>query len=151
MLTETEVSLIFEYPYEEKEELFTPVATIEIAQFESYGDKQETYKAIVDTGSEVTIISVEIAKKFDFPMTNSSQKIDFAGVSNGISTTPYFVRLRFKHHKFQENDFHAIKCYCCERKFLSQDIILGMNFLNKFEITFSGKYKKITIVENLQN
>lgn len=46
MLTETEKSFVFEYPYEEVEELFTPVATIEIAQFEDYNDQTEIYEVV---------------------------------------------------------------------------------------------------------
>lgn len=81
-------------------------------------------------------------------MTGVSRKINFAGVGNGISATLYYIRLRFEHHKFEDNPFQAMKCYCCARKLLNQDIILGMDFLSKFEITFSGKHKKVIIVES---
>ena len=81
-------------------------------------------------------------------MTGVSRKINFAGVGDGIAATSYYIRLRFKHSKFEKNPFHAMKCYCCARKLLNQNIILRMDFLNKFEITFSGKHKKVIIVES---
>ena len=138
--------IYYEFSYlQRNNDLYTPTATIQIKSFKT--QKEEEYNAIIDTGSEITLISEEIIKQFDFSSISSEKKVQTATSEKGITVVPYWVRIRFKHLNKKDNLYYPIKIYCCSKKNLNQDILLGMDFIKNFEITFSGKNKKLLIIE----
>lgn len=135
----------YEFFYEKKtEEIYTPKATVSLKSF----DNRNIVKCegIVDTGSDITLISSELIKKLEFPVLGEEGKINTVGVGESISVLPCWGRISFYDEKI-DSKYYVIKIHSCQRKFLSQDVLLGMNFINKYTITFSGKYKKLLVIE----
>ena len=117
---------IYNFSYQKHNEIYDPIATIEIESFDNKIKKEFT--AIIDTGSQITLIATEILKEFNFPSTSSNRKIEFAGTGSKLQsedTVVYFCRIRFKHDTIQEIKYQTSKVYSCSRKFLRQDIIIG--------------------------
>ena len=138
-----------EFPYEEQEGgVYTPKAKIDIQSVEP-GIKTDQFNGIIDTGSQITIISIEIIKKFKFPVAGKEEALETARSGEKIYAVPYWGKIRVSNPNIKNNKYHFIKMYACKRKYLQQDILLGMNFINKYEIKFSGKLKKTFIEEEI--
>ena len=137
---------IYNFFYQKQNELYDPIAIIEI---ESFNKKiKNEFTAIIDTGSQITLIATEILKEFNFPSTSSNRRIEFAGTGSKLQsedTVVYFCRIRFKHDTTQEIKYQTFKVYSCSRQFLRQDIILGMDFLKHFEVCFLGEKEELSI------
>lgn len=139
-------NIIYNFSYHKENDLYDPVATIEIESFDNKIKKEFT--TIIDTGSQITLIATEILKEFNFPSTSSDRRIEFAGTGAKVQsedTVVYYCRIRFQHNKIQNVKYQTCKVYSCSRKFLKQDMIIGMDFIKNFEVCFLGKKEKLSI------
>lgn len=138
--------VVYSFAYQKENDLYDPVVAIEIESFDNNVKKE--FSTIIDTGSQITLIATEILKEFNFPSTSSNRKIEFAGTGAKVQSEDvvvYYCRIRFKHNKIQGVKYQTCKVYSCSRKFLKQDIIIGMDFLRNFEVCFLGKKEELSI------
>ena len=141
----SEKSIKYEFSYEKKrEEIYTPKAKVILKS--PANQNIVKCEGIVDTGSEITLISSELIQELQLPVGGIGEKINTAGLGEAIYVLPCWGQISF-YDKNIESKYKFIKIYSCQRNFLSQDILLGMNFINKYTITFSGKYKKLFVME----
>lgn len=84
--------------------------------------------------------------ELQLPVGGIEEQINTAGFGDAIYVLPCWGQISFYDENI-ESKFNFIKIYSCQRNFLSQDVLLGMNFINKYTITFSGKYKKLFVTE----
>ena len=85
-------------------------------------------------------------QELQLPVGGIEGTINTADIGEAIYVLPCWGQISF-YDKNIESKYKFIKIYFCQRNFLSQDILLGMNFINKYTITFSGKYKKLFVME----
>ena len=129
----------YEFSYEKRqEEIYIPKATVIFKSFTSENSK--ICEGIVDTGSEVTLVASELIKELEYPSLGT-EIMNTAVIGESINIIPCWGLISF----YADNvatKHQCIKLHSCKRQNLAQDVLLGMNFINKYEITFSGKEKK---------
>lgn len=133
----------YEFAYEKHtKELYTPKATVVLKSPKN--QKEVRCEAIVDTGSQITLVSSELIKTLQLPIAGEKQIINTAGSGEFIYALPCWGQVSFYDQNIV-SQYNFVKIYSCQKQYLSQDILLGMNFINKYTIIFSGKEKKIIV------
>lgn len=124
-----------------EERIFRPMIPITfIADSEIFN----TY-ALIDSGSDYTILPIEIAARFNFNLANQPQHLMQA--AGGQTFTMYKSPLKVE-HLIRKNGFRDFKwqayVYFAES---SQTTLLGFkSFLENFEIKLDGKNKEVKII-----
>jgi Aspartyl protease len=96
--------------------------------------------AILDTGSDITIISYEVVSKLQLRPISSQQSIPFRGLGRETQGIPYRIKLRF-----DDRDYIGSKVIAVPDDILNGEAIIGRNILNRYIITFNGPKRVFTI------
>jgi hypothetical protein len=89
--------------------------------------------AILDTGSDLTIISYGIVSKLQLRPIGSQNFIPFRGLSRETQGIPYRIEL-----SFDDRDYIKSKVVAVPDDILNGEAIIGRNILNRYFITFNG-------------
>jgi hypothetical protein len=96
--------------------------------------------AILDTGSDITIISYEIISKLQLRPIDSQKSIPFRGLGRETQGIPYLINL-----SFDDRDYIRSKVIAVPEDILQGEAIIGRNILNRHCITFDGPKLVFTI------
>jgi hypothetical protein len=88
---------------------------------------------ILDTGSDLTIVSYTVISKLQATAIDRQQSISFRGLGRSSQGIAYRVGMSFD----GENFFRA-KVIAVPDDVLNDEIIIGRNILNRYEVTFDG-------------
>jgi hypothetical protein len=89
--------------------------------------------SILDTGSDLTIVSYTVISKLQATAIDRQQSISFRGLGRSSQGIAYRVGMSFD----GENFFRA-KVIAVPDDVLNDEIIIGRNILNRYEVTFDG-------------
>ena len=96
--------------------------------------------AILDTGSDITIVSYEIVSKLQLRPIDSQKSISFRGLGRETQGIPYRIKL-----SFDDLDYISSKVIAVPDDILQGETIIGRNVLNRYAITFDGPKLVFTI------
>ncbi|WP_310489049.1 hypothetical protein [Chamaesiphon sp. VAR_69_metabat_338] len=96
--------------------------------------------AILDTGSDITIISYEIVSKLQLRQIDNQKSIPFRGLGRETLGIPYLINL-----SFDDRDYARSKVFAVPEDILQGEAIIGRNILNRHCITFDGRKLVFTI------
>lgn len=132
---------MYEYNYTNPENV-PPIPIVKISINNLKNNKYLQYDAILDTGSDVTLIPASIISKLNPPKIGRGKIIKkpqgLGGIEIGI--LPHRIQLGFNEHTLIR-----VKAWSCWDNSLDGFIILGRNFLNRYKITFNGIDRKLTV------
>jgi hypothetical protein len=97
--------------------------------------------AILDTGSDLTIISYEIVSKLQLRTIDSQKLIPFRGLGRETQGIPYLINL-----SFDDQDYIRSRVIAVPEDILHGEAIIGRNILNRHCITFDGPKLVFTIL-----
>ncbi len=89
--------------------------------------------AILDTGSDLTVISYDIVAKLQLRPIDSQKSISFRGLGREAEGTPYRIEL-----SFDSQNYIRSKVVAVPGDILNGEAIIGRNILNCYFITFNG-------------
>jgi Aspartyl protease len=96
--------------------------------------------AILDTGSDLTVISYDIVSKLQLKPIDSQKSIPFRGLGREAQGIPYRIKL-----SFDDRDYISSKVIAVPDDILQGEAIIGRNILNRYCITFDGRKLVFTI------
>jgi hypothetical protein len=96
--------------------------------------------AILDTGSDLTIISYEIVSKLQLRPIDSQKSISFRGLGRETQGIPYQIKL-----SFDDRNYIRSRVIAVPDDILNGEAIIGRNILNRHCITFDGPKQVLTI------
>jgi hypothetical protein len=88
---------------------------------------------ILDSGSDLTIVSYTVISKLQATAIDRQQSISFRGLGRSSQGIAYRVGM-----SFDGIDFFRAKVIAVPDDVLNDEIIIGRNILNRYEITFDG-------------
>jgi hypothetical protein len=88
---------------------------------------------ILDTGSDLTIISYTVISKLQATAIDRQQSISFRGLGRSSRGTAYRVGM-----SFDGVNFFRAKVIAVPDDVLNDEIIIGRNILNRYAINFDG-------------
>jgi hypothetical protein len=88
---------------------------------------------ILDTGSDLTIVSYTVISKLQATAIDRQQSISFRGLGRSSQGIAYRVGM-----SFNGTDFFRAKVIAVPDDVLNDEIIIGRNILNRYEVTFDG-------------
>ncbi|NJR31593.1 MAG: retroviral-like aspartic protease [Chamaesiphon sp. CSU_1_12] len=89
--------------------------------------------SILDTGSDVTIISYSIASKLLLKSIKRAEPLSFRGFGRKNIGVPYRIL-----GSFNNKNYFSTKVFAIEDDVLNGEVIIGRNILNRYIITFNG-------------
>jgi hypothetical protein len=89
--------------------------------------------AILDTGSDITIVSYEIVAKLQLRLIDSQKSIPFRGLGKEAEGIPFRLELSFDNQSYIRSRAIAVP-----NAILNGEVIIGRNILNRYLITFNG-------------
>lgn len=96
--------------------------------------------AILDTGSDVTLVSFSIISKLQAKLIQKKKLIPFRGLGREIEGIPYRIRVSFDNNEY----FSALVLAVADLE-LDGETIIGRNILNRYLITLDGRNEVFTI------
>lgn len=120
----------------------SPIPIVRISINNSRNNKYLQHDAILDTGSDVTLIPISIISKLNPPKIGRvkiTKKPQGLG-GREIGILPHRIKLGFS-----DRTLINVKVWSCSDRNLEGCIILGRNFLNRYEITFDGIKSKLIV------
>ena len=96
--------------------------------------------AILDTGSDITLVSFSIISKLQSKLIKGKKLIPFKGLSREIEGIPYRIKVSFDNEFFF--NILVLAVADCE---LNGETIVGRNILNRYVISFNGPKLTFTI------
>ncbi len=94
--------------------------------------------AILDTGSDLTLVSFSIISKLQSKLISGKSLVPFKGLSREIEGITYRVKASFD----RENYLNVLVIADCE---LNGETIIGRNILNRYAINLDGRNRVFTI------
>jgi hypothetical protein len=88
---------------------------------------------ILDTGSDLTIVSYTVISKLQATAIDRQQSISFRGLGRSSQGIAYRVGM-----SFDGEDFFRAKVIAVPDDVLNDEIIIGRNILNRYEVTFDS-------------
>jgi hypothetical protein len=88
---------------------------------------------ILDTGSDLTIVSYTVISKLQATAIDRQQSISFRGLGRSSQGIAYRVGM-----SFDGLDFFRTKVIAVSDDILNDEIIIGRNILNRYAINFDG-------------
>ena len=89
--------------------------------------------SILDTGSDVTIISYSIASKLSLKCIKRAEPLSFRGFGRTNVGVPYRIL-----GSFDGKNYFSTKVFAISDDILNGEVIIGRNILNRYIITFDG-------------
>jgi hypothetical protein len=89
--------------------------------------------AILDTGSDLTIVSYGIVAKLQLRLIDSQKVIPFRGLGREAEGIPFRLELSFDNQNYIRSRVIAVP-----DAILNGEVIIGRNILNRYLITFNG-------------
>jgi hypothetical protein len=96
--------------------------------------------AVVDTGSDVTILPYTIINKLQVRSLVGTQTIRIKGFGRESVGVPYLVKVGFS-----KNNYIYSKVFAVADDVLDNQVILGRDILNLYVVTFNGPNLTFTI------
>jgi hypothetical protein len=96
--------------------------------------------AILDTGSDITIISYGIVSKLILNPISNQKCVPFRGLGREVQGIPYLLKL-----SFDGQNYFRSKVFAVPDDVLNGEAIIGRNILNLYCITFNGPQRVFTI------
>ena len=96
--------------------------------------------SILDTGSDVTIISYSIASKLYLKSFDEEEPLKFRGFGRENKGVPYRVA-----GSFDGNNYFRTKVFAVPDDILNSEVIIDRNILNRYVITFNSPGLTFTI------
>ncbi|MEM8718065.1 MAG: hypothetical protein AAGE84_01985 [Cyanobacteria bacterium P01_G01_bin.39] len=141
---------MYEYNYT-KSENTSPIPIVRISINNLRNNQYLQHDAILDTGSDVTLIPVSIINKLSPPKIGRGKITTKPHGLGGqvIGILPYRIQLGFSDSRrqlaSQDRTLIRVKAWSCLDNNLEGFIILGRNFLNRYKITFDGTNSKLIV------
>jgi hypothetical protein len=88
---------------------------------------------ILDTGSDLTIVSYTIISKLQATAIDRQQSISFRGLGRSCQGIAYRVGM-----SFDGAAFFTVKAIAVPDDILNNEVIIGRNILNRYAIMFDG-------------
>jgi hypothetical protein len=88
---------------------------------------------ILDTGSDLTIVSYAVISKLQATAIDRQQSISFRGLGRSSQGIAYRVGM-----SFDGGNFFRAKVIAVPDDVLNDEIIIGRNILNRYEVTFDS-------------
>jgi hypothetical protein len=125
-----------------KVDVISPIPVVNIYLQNPLNSKLSTIFdcAILDTGSDLTIISYEIVSKLQLRPIDSQKSILFRGLGRETQGIPYLINL-----SFDDRDYIRSKVIAVPEDILQGEAIIGRNILNRHCIIFDGLKLVFTI------
>jgi hypothetical protein len=98
---------------------------------------------ILDTGSDLTIVSFGIISQLQATATDKQKAIPFRGLGRSTQGIPYRVGM-----SFDGTAFFGVKVIAIPDDVLSGEVIIGRNILNRYAIEFDGPNLVFKITNN---
>jgi hypothetical protein len=95
---------------------------------------------IVDTGSDITVISYTIISKLQLRPLQVKKDFVFRGLGQINTGIPYLIKI-----SFDNKNFIDAKVIAVPDDILNGEVIIGRNILNRFVMTFDGPNLNFTI------
>jgi hypothetical protein len=89
--------------------------------------------AILDTGSDLTLVPYTIASKIQAKIIDSIKPVPFKGLSQQTEGIPFRIKV-----SFDLEHYIGVKAIAVPDDILGHEIIIGRNILNRYIITFNG-------------
>lgn len=89
--------------------------------------------AILDTGSDITIVSYEIVSQLQLRSVDGKKTIPFRGLGGEAQGIPFLLELSFDNQNYIKSRVIAVP-----NDVLKGELIIGRNILNRYLITFNG-------------
>lgn len=96
--------------------------------------------AILDTGSDISVISFGIVSKLQLRPIDNQKYVPFRGLGGEIQGIPYRVKL-----SFDDQEYFRSKAIAVPDDVLNGEAIIGRNVLNRYCITFDGPQRVFSI------
>lgn len=96
--------------------------------------------AVLDSGSDLTLISFSIVSKLQCKLISGKSLIPFKGLRREIEGIPYRVRVSFDDEQY----FNALVIAVADCE-LNGETIVGRNILNRYVINLDGPKQVFTI------
>ena len=96
--------------------------------------------AILDTGSDLTLVSFSIISSLQAKLIKRKKSVPFKGLSREIEGIPYRVKVSFDHKEY----FNVLVLAVADCE-LNGETIIGRNILNRYTINFDGRNQVFTI------
>lgn len=114
-----------------------PVPEIEIVVNNPKGSpRPEVLEVMVDSGSDRTVLPLEVVKRMDLPFWDEGVIKDFSGKVHKVS----FYTARITIPTLEE---HLIRIIALEGE--GAHSLVGRDILNRYKVTLDGRQKKIEI------
>ena len=130
-----------EYSYTKLDNI-SPIPIVRISINNLRNNKYLQHDAILDTGSDVTLIPLSIIGKLNPPTIGRGKIIKKPQGLGGreIGILPHRIKLGFSNRSLIN-----VKAWSAVDRDLENCIILGRNFLNRYKITFDGINNKLIV------
>jgi hypothetical protein len=98
--------------------------------------------AVLDTGSDITIVPYTIISELKTRELTSTQKLNIKVLGRECEGAPYLVKVGFS-----ENNYIYAKVFAIPNDILDNQVIIGRDILNLYVITLNGPKLTFTISE----
>ena len=125
---------MIEFPYTKLNDI-SPIPALSIyLQNPKISDLSTVFDCtILDTGSDLTIISYGIVSKLQLRPIDSEKSVVFRGLGQKSEGIPFRIRI-----SFNRDNYITTRVIAVPDDVLNDEIIIGRNILNRYLITFNG-------------
>lgn len=117
-----------------------PIVDIQITSLNKANPKTVTSNAFLDTGSDCTLIPLNILSKIEAKLASGLANIQILGVGGRTVTVyPYYVKILIA-----QKSIPLVKVYGCSPQDTNEIIILGRDIINRLRIQFDGPKQTLT-------
>jgi hypothetical protein len=130
-----------------KEIIGLPIVSLDIINYQAPSKYHRSNYALIDTGSDITLVSYSIISKIQAQLVKKSQVNNRADpiktIDKDLDTTAYFLKLGFDSIKPTKIKVYAVK----DEKLaaLNCEVLIGRDVLKKYVVTFDGLQSKCII------
>jgi hypothetical protein len=117
-----------------------PIANLYINNLSSNANLFHVNNAILDTGSDITLFPFSLISKVEAKSIGHNSVQPFRGLGTEIKGVPYRIGIGF-----EEKLIIKVKVFACPDHQLENEIIIGRNFLNRYQIEFNGPARTFLI------
>ena len=133
------------YKFRLKKEKFESTWTLrpKIKVTLSHKEKTKDVIAILDTGSDLNYIPIELAEYFELLLSEETFTVQGAEQEFEYRTAKLFVKLEHPHKSYRK----ILSFMIPVKTIIIKEIILGTEFLKDFTVTFDYQNETIKLIE----